>query len=348
MWLRIWHWESWDWRIKYILISPAWFWFCIRAKSAWFFTAANPTLTFGGFDGESKKEIYDQLPPGTYPKSIYISPGSSFTEVDNLLRSHHFTFPIVVKPNVAKMGLMFRKIDTLADLRAYHGKIISDYILQEYIQLPLEVSVFYYRFPHQQKGKITGFLKKDFLEVRGDGKSTLWELILDYPRVQFRLDEMKLKHREKINSVIPMGEVYVLSHALNLSRGGILISLKHEKDERLLKVFDDISHYTKYFYYGRYDIKCQSIEDLKQGKHFSILEFNGSGAEPHHVYGNGYYLWEACLILVEHWKILCEISRINRKNGTPYWKFLPGLRFLKASDKHLKKLKQLDLELSLS
>ena len=27
-----------------------------------------------------------------------------------------------------------------------------------------------------------------------------------------------------------------------------------------------------------------SIEDLKNGKNFSILEFNGCGAEPNHIY----------------------------------------------------------------
>jgi len=46
-----------------------------------------------------------------------------------------------------------------------------------------------------------------------------------------------------------------------------------EIDEDLLKVFDDLSHYTDKFYYGRYDIKTTSIEDLKQGKNFLVLEF---------------------------------------------------------------------------
>ena len=102
----------------------------------------------------------------------------------------------------------------------------------------------------------------------------------------------------------PPGEIYILSYALNLSRGGKLVSLAHEKDDRLLKVFDELSHYTKYFYYGRYDIKCSSIEDLKEGKNFSILEYNGSGAEPHHAYGNGNTLWQAHKIFLHHWKIL--------------------------------------------
>lgn len=344
VWFRITHWETWDWRIKYIFITPAWFWYCLRARSLWFFTAANPTLTFGGFEGESKMEMYDQLPPGSYPKSIFVSHTWPFKEVEKLLSIHQFDFPLAVKPNVGKMGLMFRRLNTPSALDAYHGKITVDYILQELILYPLEVSIFYYRFPHEQKGNITGFLKKEFLEVTGNGESTLWTLILQYPRVRYRLKEMKAKHRDKLEYIVPRGEVYYLSYALNLSRGGKLVTLSGEKDSRLLKVFDGLSLYTKHFYYGRYDVKCKSIEDLKEGKNFSILEYNGSGAEPHHVYGNGYTLWQACNILVSHWKILYKISRFNHQNGIPYWDFKRGWEFLKNSAQHVKKLKQLDSE----
>ncbi len=195
-------------------------------------------------------------------------------------------FPVIAKPDSGLMGFMFRKIDSMDHLRQYHDVMEVDYIVQEFIDYPLEISVFYYRFPDQAKGMITGFLRKEFLEVIGDGKCTLLELILHYPRVQFRLEEMKGKHASHLNDIIPAGERYCLSYALNLSRGGKLISLANEKDERLLGVFDSISHHAK-LYYGRYDIRCQSIEELKEGKNYSILEFNGCGAEPHHVYGDG-------------------------------------------------------------
>ena len=84
-------------------------------------------------------------------------------------------------------------------------KCVSDYIVQELVTYPLEVSVFYYRFPDQQKGTITGFIKKEFLQVTGDGRSTLWELIRKYDRVQFRLDEMKAKHEHSLQDIIPAG-----------------------------------------------------------------------------------------------------------------------------------------------
>lgn len=336
------HWEDWHWFAKYMLIFPAWLWLCIKARSFWFFTPSNPTITFGGFIGETKREIYNQLPPLTYPKSIYISPRMSFHELQSRVTSNNYTFPLVVKPDAGMMGLMFRKIESLEQLRQYHAVMPVDYIVQELISYPIEVSVFYYRYPTETRGHITGFLKKEYLEVIGDGKSNLRQLISNCPRAQFRLKELFSKHQSKLNTIVPAGERFPLSHALNLSRGGRLVNLEHEKDEQLIKVFDDLSHYSKHFYYGRYDIKCASIEDLKRGKNFSILEYNGCGAEPHHIYHNGNSLFEACRVLIEHWNLLFRISQFNHEHVARRWGYLDGLRFARKARKHFRKLKDLD------
>jgi hypothetical protein len=313
----------------------------MRARSPWFFTAANPTLTFGGYEGESKMEMYSLLPAETFPKSILITPDSSELEVELLFKATNLTFPVAVKPDVGRMGLMFRKINSIEELLTYHHQIKADYILQEFVDLPLEVSVFYYRFPNQNKGTITGFVKKEHLSVTGDGISTLDDLMHNYARIQFRLEEMRIKHALMLHHIVPRGEKYVLSDALNLSRGGQLVSLEQEKDERLLRIFDALSH-TGDFYFGRYDIKCKSIEELKNGQNYSILEFNGSGAEPHHVYGNGNSFLEAVRILLRHWDILYRISIENNKRNIAYWSFERGLRHLQQARKHITRLKKLE------
>lgn len=240
------------------------------------------------------------------------------------------------------MGFMFRQVNSFRQLREYHAAMNVDYIIQELVTYPMEVSVFYYRYPGEKKGHITGFLKKEFMEVTGNGNSTLKQLILDYPRAQFRRDELLSKHESRLDDVIPNEEKYCLSHALNLSRGGRLISLAHEKDDHLLNIFDQLSHYTQNFYYGRYDIKCASIEDLKKGKNYSILEYNGSGAEPHHVYGNAHTFFQACRILIEHWNVLYRISHLNYRQGVRRWNFWEGVSFAKRAKEHFRKLSVLD------
>ncbi len=218
----------------------------------------------------------------------------------------------------------------------------AEYILQEWVDYPIEVSVFYYRFPDQIKGTITGFVRKDWMEVTGNGSNTLWELIQAYPRARFRHEELKNKHAGRLHEVIPDGERYCLSYALNLSRGGKLVSLANEKDNTLHEMFDRLSLHAGHLYFGRYDIRCSSIEDLKAGKNFKVLEFNGCGGEPHHVYGDGNTLWKACRILLYHWNILYKISTYNHLNGHPRWTHKRGAVFLKNALHHVYLLKRLD------
>lgn len=340
------HWESWHWFAKYILIGPAWLWYCLKAKSLWFYTSSNPRITFGGYLGETKEEVYKLLPPGTYPDSIFISPSHSLTEIVRLMDTKGLKFPIAAKAASGIMGFMFRKIESLDQLRQYHAYMPVNYILQEFVVHPLEVSVFYYRYPDQQRGNITGFIRKELPEVTGDGKRTLWELILAHPRVQFKLDEMRSKHAKHLNDILAPGEKYALSQALNLSRGGKLVSLANQKDERLLNLFDELSHYSGQLFFGRYDIRCNSVEELKEGRNFKILEFNGCGGEPHHVYGDGNSLWKTCSILLDHWKILYKISKHNHLNGYRYWPHLKGASFLNKSVRHIIHLKKLDKSFS--
>lgn len=340
---RLSHWETWHYLAKYIPIMPVWLFYCIRARSFWFFTPSNPTITFGGFEGESKKEMFDQLPPGSYPRSIYIQHSSDFAVVEKLVSQMGITYPLAVKPDVGMMGLMFRKIENAGKLRQYHDLMPVDYIIQDLVTYPMEISVFYYRIPGEKKGTITGFLKKEFLEVTGNGVDTLETLIGNYDRVRFRIPEMRAKHESRLNYVLANGERYCLSDALNLSRGGRLVSLASEKDEKLLQLFDALSHYAGHFYYGRYDIKCASVEELKEGKNFSILEYNGCGAEPHHIYGNGHSLLKAYGIVLHHWKILYKISSHNRQLGINHWGFRRGWQFLKKAKQHFRRLKTLDV-----
>jgi hypothetical protein len=338
------NWELWPFKLRYFFISPMWIWYCIRSGTPWFFSSSNPTLTFGGFEGEGKREMYDLLPKEFYPKTIYISPKDNFEDIKQLISNNGFQYPFVVKPDIGMKGLLFRKVDDEDELHTYHSKNPIDYIIQDLVEYPLEVSVFYYRYPDQEHGVITGLIQKELMDVYGDGNSTLWDLILAHPKARHRQEEMRIKHEGNLKTVIPNGERYILTYAANLNRGAKFTNLHHLIDKDLLTLFDEISK-RALFYYGRYDIKCNSIEDLKQGRNFTILEFNGSGAEPNHVYNAGFSLFAAYKVFLHHWKILFEISRYNHRHGHPYWPLMKGWRFLKAAKKHLKVLEQYDTEI---
>ena len=79
-------WRFWHHHVKYVPLSPVWLWYCLRSGTPWFFTAADPTLTFGGFEGEGKKEMYAQLPEGSYPATLYMSPALSFEGLERKIK----------------------------------------------------------------------------------------------------------------------------------------------------------------------------------------------------------------------------------------------------------------------
>lgn len=339
---RIASWELWNFYVLYAPISPVWFWYCLRSRSIWFFSSSNPTITFGGFEGEGKKEMYDQLPPHLVPRTIYIMHDLPYEEVRRKITEAGFEYPFIVKPDVGMKGILFRKIETEVQLIKYHERIPVEYIVQDLIELPVEVSVFYYRYPDQPKGTVSGFIDKELLQVKGNGTSNLRELIEIHPRAKFRMEEMEHRHGHRFERIIPEDEIFFLSYAGNHNRGAHFTNLHKEIDEKLHKVFDELSHYTDKFFYGRYDIKTTSVEDLKNGKNFLILEFNGCGAEPNHIYDCGMSLWKAYGVLLTHWKALYKISRYNHKNGVPYWSFKRGWDFLKKSSGHFKMLEKYD------
>ncbi len=336
------NWEAWPFKLIYAPITPVWLWYIMRSGAVWFFTPSNPKLTFGGMEGEPKKEMYDLLPKALYPTTFNVKPGSDFKEVLHQLNQSGIEYPLIVKPEIGGQGILLRKVDKEEELLHYHSKLPFEYIVQRMVHYPMEVSIFYIRHPLEPRGTITGFLHKIPLQVTGDGKHTLAELIQYHPKGKKRVGELHSKHKEKWDEVIPRGERYVLSHAANHNRGAHFIDLKEHIDDQLVSIFDAISHQVNDFFYGRYDIMCTNVEDLRNGKNFSILEFNGCGAEPNHFYDTGYTLAGAWREILKHWKALYKISRYNRKQGIAPWPTQKGRRFLRDAKQLQRKMKRVD------
>jgi len=342
---KITNWESWPFKLIYAPLVPIWIYYVIKSRSVWFFTSSNPKITFGGMEGEPKREMYDLLEKKLYPITLNVSPGDNINDVLQQIQIAGISYPFIVKPDVGGQGILFRKIDNLDQLQKYHVAVPVEYVLQEMIKYPMEVSVFYIRHPKSTTGKITGFLHKIPLQVVGNGKSTLAELISLHPKASKRMKELFMKHQEKWNDIFKSGEVYQLSYAANHNRGAQFIDLKNHIDQQLINVFDEISIQVDDFYYGRYDIMCNSINDLKEGKNFSILEYNGCGAEPNHFYDTGYTLMNAYKEILSHWYDLNIICTYNRKKGNKPWPFLKGYYFLNKTNKLFEKMRIADKEI---
>lgn len=337
-------WELWPFTVIYAPLGFLWIYYAVKARAFWFFSNVNPTIEFSGFEGEAKKEMYDQLPESLYPKTIYIKAGCDFNEVKAGVSMAGFTYPFAAKPEIGMQGILFRKIENETELIQYHQHVPFNYLLQHLIDFPIELSVFHIRYPNQTKGIVTGFILKEYMMVTGDGKSTLLQLIQKHPRAKVRENEMRHRHAQHLATILSAGETYYLSITGNHNRGAKFVNLHNQIDQQLCDVFDKISNEAGEFYFGRYDIKCTSIQDLKEGRNISILEYNGTGAEPNHIYDCGMTYCEALKEIARHWKYMYEISEINKRRGIPHWSFIKGYRYLRYAAKTFKKMRLYDLE----
>lgn len=271
--------------------------------------------------GESKSAILEKVPEPFRADFFSIESGTSHQQLLVLFEKSGFTFPVIAKPDVGERGNGVAKINGLDELFEFLSKTKAKYIVQKYIDFPVELGVFYYRFPNAEKGVVSSIVQKEFLQVIGNGKYTLKELIEHYPRARFVKEYLFKKFHEKLDVIVPQNEKIELEGIGNHVRGTMFLDACHLINPQLTEVFDSISKQIDGFYYGRYDLRCKSIEDLYQGKNIQIVELNGCGAEPAHIYQPGFSFWRGQKVLLQHHKIMFEISLANHKNGIPFASF---------------------------
>jgi hypothetical protein len=316
--VKILNWEYWPFHVVYFPIFFYWLWLSLKARSLFYFSAANPSIETGGMLGESKFQILKRIPEKFIPSTIFIEAGLEFNTLKEKINRASMVYPLIAKPDVGERGNMVKKINNEIELNDYWKRIKVNFLIQEFINFEIELGVFYYRHPDWKDGLVSSVVVKDYLKVIGDGRSTIFDLMARYPRAAFQLERLSAQNRELMDFVPKENESIELEPIGNHSRGTTFLNGNYLIEEKLTAVFDRISKTIDGFYYGRYDLKCKSIEDLRQGEHIKIVELNGVGAEPAHIYHPGYSIIKGYKALFSHWKHMYEISRKNKEAGHPY------------------------------
>ncbi len=316
---KITHWEYWPFEVVYFPVVLYYFWLSLKARSFFFFSASNPSIETGGMMGESKFDILKNIPQEVKAVTLFFPKGTSFTEILESVYGSNISYPLIAKPDVGERGTAVEKIDNEKELKHYLDSNKNDLLIQEYVDFEIELGIFYYRFPDKKSGTISSVVQKEFLKVTGNGQSSIGELMTKYPRAGFQFKRLN----SKLNfDVVPdKNETIVLEPIGNHCRGTTFLNANDIIDSELIKVFDSISNQIPGFYFGRYDLRCKSIEALKEGKNIKILELNGAGSEPAHIYHPGASIFDAWKELFFHWKVLYQISIENHKRGIPYMSF---------------------------
>lgn len=325
-WFKLKRWEYWPFDVLYLPVYPYFIWQIIKRRSFFFFTSSNPSIDFGGMLGEKKSEIFELIPEKYIPVTIKLPPDTDEQTVLRLMEEKQINFPFILKPDVGERGWMVKKIDDVEDLRAYLREIAVDFLFQEFVDYPLELGVFYYRYPDKRNGKVSSVVAKEMLFIVGDGENTVLSLIEKKPRARFQLEELTKQYDEAfLNQILPEGEKVELVSIGNHCKGTKFLSGNEWIDQRLNEAIDKLAKEIPDFYFGRFDLRCNSIESLRALKDFKIMELNGAGAEPAHIYQPGYSLLKAYQSIYHHIGVLSKISATNNKRGFPYWSTSRGL-----------------------
>ncbi len=326
--IRLMSWEYWPMYVFNLPVIFIWLWHSLLHRHLFFFTSTNPGIATGGFFGESKSEILQLVPDHFKPRTILWEAPVLEEEVEELFERSGLNFPVIAKPEVGERGWLITPVHNLAQLKAHFQKHKVSMILQPFIESPVEVSIMVHQMPDGSSSGITSISQKEFLRVTGDGRSTIRELILQQDRAVLQYDSLKNKLGTRFYDIPGAGEVHLLEPIGNHCRGTKFINRNDGIDEQIKKVMVGILNEMPGIYYGRFDMKIESWEGLREGKGIHVMEFNGTSSDPAHIYDPGYSLVRAYKDIFMHWSLMGKIARQNRRAGIrpdPLKKIISGL-----------------------
>ncbi len=335
------NWEYWPMQLIYYPLGLIWLYFALKAKSLFFFNAANPSIKNGGLAMESKKEIYDLIPSKFIPETLFFRHGTPVTEILKTIAVSTIKIPFIVKPDIGMKGWGVQVIKDEIELASYVQNSSENFLIQELINYQHEIGIFYYRFPDQPHGKISGIVYKMFLTAKGNGMDTILQLVKQNHRSHFQLDSLKKRYGSFLNTILPKNEELILVPFGSHTLGSQFIDISSRANVKLFNTIDSICKNIDGFYFGRLDIRYSDWDDLCDGKNFSIIELNGAGSEPTHIYDHDHSLFFAWKEIIRHWNILYKISVLNFSRGYPYLSYQEGRKMLKANSKMETKLKMM-------
>lgn len=334
---RLWRWEFWPSALFYVPVVGWIGCLALRYRGLTVFAAANPSIPDGGFIGESKCQILDQLDARWVAAYACLPAGASYDTFERLRSDRSWDYPLVLKPDASQRGAGFKLARTAEDARSYFSQPRRATVVQRYHPGPFEAGIFYLRLPGEP-GQIFSLTDKQFPYLTGDGSSTLQSLIWHHPRYRMQGDTFLKRFAGRAKEVLGEGETLRLAIAGNHCQGTLFRDGEHLKSEALRARLDEIFCPAPGICYGRLDVMYESPDSLRAGENFVVIEMNGVTSESTNVYDPSFSLLQAYAIWFRQWswayrlgaaniangarapgitKLLCELWRFYRTRGKP-------------------------------
>lgn len=313
-------WEFWP---AWLLYAPVVLWvlaLAIRYRGFDVVAAANPGIANGGLAGESKFDIQRRLPAEWAIPAVRLVPGPARQRagaLDEAMAARGWRFPVALKPDVGQRGDGVRRIVDRAQAMHYLATVAEAVMAQPWSDTPFEAGLYYARTPGADRGRLLSITDKRFAEVVGDGISTLEQLIRRHPRCRLQAATFLARHAASRATVPPRGERVQLGVVGNHKQGTLFLDGRRLWTEALEQRVDAIARSIPGFFIGRFDVRYRDVEQLRAGKGLEIVELNGVGAEPTHIYDPHGSLLGAWRALFRHWSMVFAVGAANRRSGAP-------------------------------
>lgn len=332
---RILHHEYWPAWAFYAPLIPYTLYLALKHRGYTLPTCVNPAIeNGGGWVGESKHAILAHFlraglvtTPGSPTPGIlptFLIPADEDAPrraalAQDIMRRERLTFPIVLKPDQAQRGHAFKVARRDSDLDDYFRSMTTDAILQVYHNGPHECGILWVRHARPTTTASAGFnysiTRKEFPVLEGDGTRTLEQLIHDHPRFRKQAAVFLDRFAGELTRVPSRGERLHLAASGNHCQGTLF---KDGSDldspallaaiERLALAFPDLD-------YGRFDIRYERDDLLRDGRHFAVVELNGATSEPTSMYDPSRSPLFAYRVLFGLWARIYELGALRRDAG---------------------------------
>jgi hypothetical protein len=261
-------------------------------------------------------------------------------------------FPVILKPDAGQRGFAVKLAKSPADVLAYFEGMTAAALVQRYHPGPKECGVLWVRRgapaarasgagsgtppnPNAEPGPV-GFIfavtRKEFPVVEGDGRRPLGRLIAEHPRLRCQAGVFKARHGHQWGRVLGSGERLRLAEAGNHCQGtlfrdgsDLVTPALSAAIDRILAGFplDPADPSSARggdrggIDFGRFDLRYESDELLREGRGFGIVEFNGTSAEATNLYDPSRGLLWAYGVLFRQWGHLYRLGAARRRAGFP-------------------------------
>lgn len=310
-------------RLFYVVPALMWLALSLRHGSLTLPSAANPALDAGGLWGESKSQglaLFGPtgqryLPPFAI---IDIAPGTHrLRAAERAMADHALTFPVVGKPDRGYQGWGVRLLSTRDDLADYLSRQPdgAQVMLQALIDMPGEAGVFYIRRPGQGAGRIVSMAFVHPPHVIGDGRHSVAQLVARDPILQANAAIYRDRNPGAWDDIPAADAFHCLTNARSARLGAVYRDAIDQVTPELESVIDRISSEIPDFHFGRFDIRFRSIEALREGRGFRIVELNGAGAEMLHIWAGTGTLRGAWSTLWRQYRSLFALGAAMRRQG---------------------------------